>query len=449
MIKCVFWAGQASAESAVNSGQWRGSFEVAIAGSNGYVTTQLATPAGYQAGVPYGKFAINAPYDAQGYNTYMGAKMFTGIWSVDQCSQYCDAQTKYNLATAPKDGTPAKVCRFFNTYLLTAKMANGDIVPQGQYCSLYTEAWSIKYATNGGQWRGKDQYTIDYSFGYAKTDAGVDPLVGDAKGATYQAVADIKWSKLQPFCSAYLGYSIPVSTYTSVTTTVPVVTSVAYSTITVSPNNAKRALSIPADLSKYPASVVSSACSMQATQVTSTSIVTAFATATAAASTTVITSISTVTTSVKPTSTSFNLMVSAPGTSFDGALVGTQSTPSDGTESAASDLLFLYQGAFLGTVFTMDYATGQVSVTIGGSKYILLAAQWENGVFPLAKFSNSDNVGTDTRGARTACTLDPLQGLICGPNFFSLCTNDANLHFANYERDNTCSQYAMLPVSVS
>ncbi len=43
----------------------------------------------------------------------------------------------------------------------------------------------------------QDQYTVDYSFGYAKTDAGLDPLVGDATGATYQAVADIKWNKLQ------------------------------------------------------------------------------------------------------------------------------------------------------------------------------------------------------------------------------------------------------------
>jgi hypothetical protein len=445
------YVGQVSELNAVNNGQKRGNFDVAIAGSNGYVTTQLSTPVGYQSGVPYGKFAINAPYDAQGYNTYMGAKMFTGVWSVAQCSQYCDAQTKYNLATAPKDGTPAKVCKFFNTYLLTAKMADGQVVPQGQYCSLYTEAWPIKYATNGGQWRGQDQYTVDYSFGYAKTDASVDPLVGDAKGATYQAVADIKWSKLQPFCSAYLGYSIPLSTYTSTATTVPVVTSVAYSvtTTTVNSNNAKRALSVPADLSKYPASVISSACSMQATQATSTSVVTAFATSTAAASTTIVTSVSTVTTSVKPTSTSFKLVVSAPGMSFDGALIGTQSTPSDGTESAASDLLFLYQGATTGDIFTMDYATSQVSVMIGGSKYILLAAKWQNGVFPLAKFSNSDNVGTDTRGPRDSCTFDSVKGLICGGDYFSLCSNDINLHFANYLRDSQCAKYAIVPVSVS
>jgi hypothetical protein len=69
VIKCVYWGGPVSQDSAVNKGQMRGGFTVAIAGSNGYVTNQIKTPAGYQAGVPYGKFAINAPYDAQGYNT--------------------------------------------------------------------------------------------------------------------------------------------------------------------------------------------------------------------------------------------------------------------------------------------------------------------------------------------------------------------------------------------
>lgn len=58
-----------SQDNAVNKGYTYEGFTVAIAGSNGYVTTQIETPTGYQAGTPYGDFAINAPYDAQGYNT--------------------------------------------------------------------------------------------------------------------------------------------------------------------------------------------------------------------------------------------------------------------------------------------------------------------------------------------------------------------------------------------
>lgn len=272
--------------------------------------------------------------------------MFTGIWDVNQCSQYCDAQTKYNLATAPKDGTPAKVCKFFNTYLLTAKMANGQVVPQGQYCSLYTEAWPIKYATNGGQWRGQDQYTVDYSFGYSKvaSSSDIDPLVGDSKGATYQAVADIKWSSLQPFCSTYLGYTTPLSTVTATATITPVSTSTAYSTTTVAAmrkrdgtnstfpglstdssvgapvlidgNNvtwysgdvpavgplahaglSKRdaQVQVPAGLAKYQSAVISAACSMQVQPASSTSVLTASATVTGSASITTTTVVATAT----------------------------------------------------------------------------------------------------------------------------------------------------------
>ncbi|KAI5212560.1 hypothetical protein E4T38_00598 [Aureobasidium subglaciale] len=382
MIKCVYWGGQVTQENAQNTGQPRGKFIVAIAGSNGYVSTQISTPAGYQIGVPYGKFAINAPYDAQGYNTvseqdwlsktpadsrqYMGAKIFTGTWDVSQCSNYCDAQTKYNLATAPKDGTPAKVCKFFNTYLLQAKLANGTIVPQGQYCSLYTEAWPIKYAVNGGQWRGQDQYTVDYSFGYAKTasSSDVDPTLGDANGAKYQAVADIKWSSLQPFCSSFLSYSTPLVTVATTTFVTPVATSTVYSISTVAAMR-KRAggasptaglttdasagiavliddknttwylpqsqgnvnapiqkrtasLAIPGGLSKYPTTVIRSACEMQATPVTATSTITSAVTLTTATSTTVTSIISYTTAAAHPKPKADNLIINAPGSTGSG-----------------------------------------------------------------------------------------------------------------------------------
>lgn len=330
MIKCVYWGGQVTQENAQNVGQMRGNFQVAIAGSNGYVTTQISTPAGYQNGVPFGKFAINAPYDAQGYNTYMGAKIFTGTWDVSQCSNYCDAQTRYNNATAPKDGTPFKVCRFFNTYLLQAKLANGTIVPQGQYCSLYTEAWPIKYAVNGGQWRGQDQYTVDYSFGYAKTDVGVDPTVGDTTGAVYQARQDMTYSPssltavFQPFCSSLLGYTPLVATTTPSATITPFTTATATVTVTHQvhrrrdgsslsisrvipwptgvPNPfEKRAApaSTPNVLTKYPAAVQSGACSLIVTQATSTSTTTA-ATVTFTASTQTSTVTATVTAAATP-----------------------------------------------------------------------------------------------------------------------------------------------------
>ncbi|KAI5195519.1 hypothetical protein AUEXF2481DRAFT_8237 [Aureobasidium subglaciale EXF-2481] len=299
MIKCVYWASAVTGDTAVNVGQPRSKFVVAIAGSNGYVSNQIATPDGFQAGVPYGKFAINAPYDAQGYNTFMGSKIFTTTWDVSSCSKYCDAQTAYNKATAPKDGTPYKVCNFFNTYVLTAHKADGSVVPQGQYCALYTEAWDKSYAVNGGQFRGKDQYLVSYSFGYPKSNPGISPTVGDSQGAAYQAVADIKWSSLQPFCSTLLGYSIPVSSVTAVSTTTTVTTVQGRNTVTPTTNlpyiYKRAAQTTPAGLSKYQPSVLSSACSMVVTSPTVTSTTTA--------ATSVTTTVSTATVAAPPVAT--------------------------------------------------------------------------------------------------------------------------------------------------
>jgi hypothetical protein len=420
-LKCVYWGGQTTDSNTVNVGQPRANFKVAIAGSNGYVTTKIATPAGYNTGLYYGKNAINAPYDAQGYNTFMGSKIFTGIWNVDQCAAYCKSQSDYNTATAPKDGTPAKVCKFFNTYLLTAKMANGDIKPQGQYCSLYTEAWPEKYATNGGQWRGKDQYTIDYSFGYAKTDAGIDPLVGDANGAAYQAVADIKWSSLQPFCSTYLGYSNPVSTITATATSTPISTSTSYSTTTVAampkrdlgskfpglttdasvggsvltdgnnvtwysedipirgPGNvgsklAKRATSVavPAGLAKYQPLVISSACSMLVKPASSTSVLTASTTVTGVATTTLVTVVSTVTAQARA---SGQLIMAVPKAKWTQTGFPQGSAPLEMYGSDGDYDLYAYSNLHnhpwyaadtVASTYTLDTATGHLRSNLGG-----------------------------------------------------------------------------------
>ena len=50
---------------------------------------------------------------------------------------------------------------FFNAYVLSK---NG--VPQGLYCSMYNQTWSPDYATNYGQYRGSDRYTVSESYNY-------------------------------------------------------------------------------------------------------------------------------------------------------------------------------------------------------------------------------------------------------------------------------------------
>jgi len=304
-IKCALWGGPLNKDNAVNTGQLRNKFEVAVAGSNAYQNPNLKIPDGFTlTGVPE-KAAINAPYDKQGYNTYMGATIFTaGAFDAQLCATYCKSQTQYNIDHPAKDGSPPKVCNFFNTYILYLNSASN---PQGQYCSLYTEVWDQSYAMNTGQYRGNDRYFVAYSYTFAiKNSVAPAPSVGDKKGAVYQAAVDIRYATLQPFCSALLGYSAPVATAVVYSTTTPVVTStvIATNTVTVSQAAAKRAVSqsTPNVLTKYPATVLSSACSMFVTQATGTSIVgTVTSVSTAPTTTTLVTSTTAITSTIKAT----------------------------------------------------------------------------------------------------------------------------------------------------
>lgn len=250
----------------------------------------------------------------------MGATIFTANAAFDAnlCATYCKSQTQYNAAHPAKDGSPPKVCNFFNTYILYKNSASS---PQGQYCSMYvhhsiqlycviltevcsyTEVWDQSYATNTGQYRGSDRYFVAYSYTYALTgNAAPAPSVGDKKGAVYQAAVDIKYSTLQPFCSTLLGYSAPIATAVVYSTITPVVTNTFTQINTVTVSTAKRDVSksTPNVLTKYPATVLSSACSMLVTQGTSTSTVaTLTSVSTAPAATTLVTYTSAVTSTLK------------------------------------------------------------------------------------------------------------------------------------------------------
>ncbi|KAI5195935.1 hypothetical protein AUEXF2481DRAFT_25525 [Aureobasidium subglaciale EXF-2481] len=356
-IKCVFWGGPVSQSNANNYGQYRNKFQVLIAGSNGYTNKTLAAPAGYSDAIYYGTKAIDAPLDAQGYNTFITSKIFTGPFDARLCAAACDAQTQYAINNPSSDGTPAKKCQFFNTYIINL---NDNKHPQGQYCTLYTEAWASKYATSIGSSTSSGKLIIEYSYGYVSTSgASIDPKTGDKTGAVYQASGEMKSdpaqlsSVFQPFCSAYLGYSTaPAVRVTATTTVAPVATSTSYATVTApamrkrddgdeseyfpglttnstnaiaavfdSNKNvtwylpvdsiasddaapAKRDVSTPAVLTKYPATVISSACSMQFSQVTVASTVTINETTTLATSTTITTIFSTTTASATSTSSS-------------------------------------------------------------------------------------------------------------------------------------------------
>ena len=273
-IKCVFWGGPVTTSNTNNPGRTWASFSVVVAGSNGYVNQNIAAPSGYTDALYLGNAAINAPYDSQGFDTFMGSKVFTlGPFNASLCAEACGAQNVYNLANPPTDGSPVQTCQFFNTYLLYLN----DTVGLGQYCAMYSETWTSKYATKVEQWRGNDRYTVQYSYAFSNVTV---PGVANKNAAVYQASKDISASTLQPFCSTFLGYNDLNAYVTRTTTKVPVVTVTATTTIktkakrSVISSSASSGFKTPDALTKYPGSVVSSACQMLVTSVPKTATIT-------------------------------------------------------------------------------------------------------------------------------------------------------------------------------
>ena len=163
--KCSLWGTPVSVDEAVNQGQWRDSFQVVITASNGYnKDTPPDACDGFTGPTEFGG-AINAPLDSNGANTYLGYKYFpfsqTQGYTPSTCASACTSQTGYNSRHPASDGT-YQTCAFFNAYVLSE---NG--IPQGLYCSLYNETWAPSYATNYGQSRGNDRYTVSRSYGYS------------------------------------------------------------------------------------------------------------------------------------------------------------------------------------------------------------------------------------------------------------------------------------------
>ena len=50
---------------------------------------------------------------------------------------------------------------FFDAYVIS-----DNAIPQGLYCTLYSQTWDRSYATNYGQIRGSDRFTVSRSYSY-------------------------------------------------------------------------------------------------------------------------------------------------------------------------------------------------------------------------------------------------------------------------------------------
>jgi hypothetical protein len=206
-IKCSFWGGPVYTDTATNTGQWREMFEVSIAGSNGYSSLTTQSADGYKQ-VELKNSAINSPLDCNKQGSYMGYKLFVQpAFDAKLCATACKETNKWALEHPPAEGKP-QLCRYFNTYIL---LKNG--VSQGQYCSMYTQEWDASFATNDGQYRGDDHYTIQYSFGFTdESDDGVPICPND--------ISYLK-SSGEEFCTSFIGYAQPTKSVTTTTTITP------------------------------------------------------------------------------------------------------------------------------------------------------------------------------------------------------------------------------------
>lgn len=137
-------------------------------GSNGYAFNATApTVSGFAPPIELGG-ALLAPL-SNGVETYMGYKYFSfgtgdGQYPYEDpilCTEVCSAQTAYNANNPPADGSAPQACEQVIAYVLSKNGA-----PQGQYCSTYSQIWDASFATNYGQYRGSDYYSVEEAWMY-------------------------------------------------------------------------------------------------------------------------------------------------------------------------------------------------------------------------------------------------------------------------------------------
>jgi hypothetical protein len=172
MIKCAIWSSPFTMKNVTNDGQMRVDFQVLVAASNGYSLLPMQTEGnGFTDPIALPDAAIISPNDCNGDNSYLGYEnVGTANATFDHslCLAACTRKTNYALAHPPKNGAAPQLCKFYNTYLL---MRNGTST--GQVCAMYSQSWDASYATNVGQYRGVNKYTISQSWMSSNaTDAG-------------------------------------------------------------------------------------------------------------------------------------------------------------------------------------------------------------------------------------------------------------------------------------
>lgn len=80
---------------------------------------------------------------------------------VVSCMAASTSQTAYNSRHPPKAPAKAIACNQVVVYVLS-----DENQPQGIYCAMYTQQWAPNYATNYGQYRGSDYWSVSQAYAY-------------------------------------------------------------------------------------------------------------------------------------------------------------------------------------------------------------------------------------------------------------------------------------------
>jgi hypothetical protein len=168
--KCTLWGSGVDTASANNYGDYRGQFQVVIAGSDGFEKTNTTAPSQCPGWQPPqqcpgdGSNAHNHP------STCIGNHFFPGPYDPSICAAYAQAQNTVNQKSPfwvkwvqyfTGNYNPLK-CDFFNSYMLRK---NGH--PLGTYCALFSQEYEVSEASYVAGWQGSDYWSIESSWSYS------------------------------------------------------------------------------------------------------------------------------------------------------------------------------------------------------------------------------------------------------------------------------------------
>ncbi|KAJ3955658.1 hypothetical protein N0V92_007806 [Colletotrichum tropicale] len=162
--KCTLWGSGVDSAAATNTGQTRDSFQVVIAGSNGYQKTNNTTPttpSGWTNPQSCGGVTHSHP------STCIGQKFFPGPFDVSLCAAYAASQNTVNYKSLGLSSwaswlgySPLK-CNFFNAFMIKQ---NG--VAKGTYCSLFSQQYNPSAASYSPGVSGSISWSVESSWSF-------------------------------------------------------------------------------------------------------------------------------------------------------------------------------------------------------------------------------------------------------------------------------------------